>query len=57
MNNERFPRTLQEAFGPYTSYQVEAAEERRARDNRELWVVSVCSALCGIAGLLIVVLS
>ncbi len=28
MSNDRHPRTLQEAFGPYTSRDIHAPEER-----------------------------
>ena len=58
MNTRRFPRTLQEAFGPHTDNRVEpmplTAEERRTRDNRELAAASILAALAGLAGLFIV---
>lgn len=60
-NVRRFPRTLTEAFGPYTSQRVEpkplTPEERAARDNRELvaaTILAALAALAGVAGLFIV---
>lgn len=54
----RFPRTLAEAFGPYTSQHVEpkplTPEERAARDNRELIAATLLAGLAGAAGLFIV---
>lgn len=32
MNTRRYPRTLQEAFGPYTSNHIEEPKERRYQD-------------------------
>lgn len=56
-NVRRFPRTLQEAFGPYTSQRVEpkplTPAERAARDNRELVAVAILCALLAIAGLFV----
>lgn len=54
----RFPRTLDEAFGPHTSQRVEpmalTPEERRERDNRELVAATILCALAGLAGLFII---
>ena len=39
MNTRRYPRTLQEAFGPYTSNHIEEPAERHWQD----WAVyAVC---------------
>lgn len=57
-NVRRFPRTLQEAFGPYTRPHVEpmplTPEERAAKANRELIAATILAGLAGAAGLFIV---
>ena len=57
MNTRRFPRTLTEAFGPYTGQRVEpmapTPEERAAQANRELIAATALAALAGAAGLFI----
>lgn len=40
MNTRRHPRTLQEAFGPYTSHDLQPMRE--ARGYGVAWWVSIC---------------
>lgn len=58
MNTRRFPRTLQEAFGPHTDSRLHpkplTPEERAAQANRELVAATVLCALVGIVGMFIV---
>lgn len=57
-STRRYPRTLQEAFGPCVDDHVEPApltpDERRQRDNRELAAVGVLCGLCILCGLFII---
>lgn len=50
MNTRKFPRTLQEAFGPHTSNHIE--ERPMDREDRPV-VAWSCAALCFLAVLLL----
>ncbi len=44
---KRFPRTLCEAFGPYTSTRVEEPARRASARHQALYLVLLCLALVG----------
>lgn len=49
MNTRKYPRTMQQAFGPYTSNQI--SEPRRAMSgaDRFFWACSIAAAILLIA--------
>lgn len=54
MNTRKFPRTMQEAFGPYTSHDLhEMADQASGKDLALTVLITVC-ALAGF-GLLVFV--
>jgi hypothetical protein len=53
MNSRRYPRTLAEAFGPYTSNVIET-ERHKSRLGTFLYGVLLFAALAGIGVLLAV---
>jgi hypothetical protein len=53
MNTRKYPRTMQEAFGPYTSHQIEDREERYKVTDLviyALFVVVLFLVLSGVIG-------
>lgn len=53
MNTRRYPRTMQEAFGPYTDNQI--CEPERPMDWQDRIVIKACAA-CALALLVVVML-
>lgn len=45
MNTRRFPRTLQEAFGPHTSRRIDEPRPRTPRHEKVLYAVALIAVL------------
>lgn len=45
LNTRRFPRTLREAFGPYTSERIDEPVQRVPLHEKVLYVASIVAAL------------
>lgn len=50
MNARRYPRTLQEAFGPHTSTRIEEKRQTVPLHEKALYVLAVVSVLVVIWG-------
>lgn len=48
MNTRRYPRTLQEAFGPYTDHNIQPMREPRGR-HRQDWALYVVAVVALVA--------
>ncbi len=53
MNTRRYPRTLSEAFGPYTSTQIEDPDKRRFARQDRIVVRFCCAVVLVLVGMVV----